>query len=116
MIVAKILEVSAKNLRTEYDLEGKEIETGYTFEAHEFSNGLIIIPDLNSYSWFFPSRGEIEANGSNRVTSIKDTLEIDSYSQEEFLSAVAEAKEWYGEDSVPDSYKDLLGDRTRLIE
>ena len=116
VLEAKVLEVTAEELNVERNMDGEVIESYHTFIVHEFSNGLImipdsdeyIIPDSTEYSWFFSARGDIDAGGSRVVTCIVDTSTTVNYTQDEFLEVVIEAQEWYGVDSVPDSYKELL--------
>jgi hypothetical protein len=79
-LTAKILTVTATEIN-----EYPDHSDSYTFEAHEFSNGLVTVSYDNTSNAFFSDRSEIEANGLTIVTKVEETGEVTNWNASELV-------------------------------
>lgn len=78
-ITAKVLEVTAQELNSEYS---------YTYTVYELPNGVIMAPGDNTNDWYFESRDDIQANGYSIVASINETGSVIEFSVDELCDSL----------------------------
>lgn len=104
-LTAKILIVCCKNPDRAKAICGYDLS--YTFQAYEFSNGLIMIPEEITNDWFFEDRDSIEACGKDLVTSVEETDSSIALSTKSLLESIQGSMRQFGKNSVPPKHAEL---------
>lgn len=105
ILQARMLKVYTKMLNAHLE---EESSVDY-FYAYEFKNGLIMVVGETTNNWFFEDRNSIEACGTEVVDGIEVIEDVFiTLSSEELLESALGSKAEFGEDSVPEKYKELI--------
>lgn len=102
MLTAKVLQVEVEPLNQEPTKKGN-----YTFKALQFENGLILVPGVTTHDWFFENVESIQACGTDRITDVKETGDIDKWTSSTLLSAIQDSVKEFGVDSIPRKHFEL---------
>lgn len=73
------MKTAQKLIVTAFETTLNGYEEEYTFEAYEFENGMIIVPNVDGDE-FYVNRDNIEASGNALVKEVKETGELTEFS------------------------------------
>jgi hypothetical protein len=92
-IIAKTLEVHVEETQDDNTRR-------YTFKAHEFANGVIMVPSDQTHDWFFVDRDSIQASGLGVVVEVTETEDTVIFTREELRLSIGGSIDEFGEDDA----------------
>jgi hypothetical protein len=92
---AKVIEVQVEELN-----QGDDTQSEYTFDAYEFTNGLVMVRGSTTNDYFFVDCDSIEACGNGVVIAVNETDRTVEFTVEQLAESIEESIGEFGEDKA----------------